>query len=121
MRKPALIRAVYAELRAVLGDTHSASDVLRMATLMVSAYKDPFDELAEFGISQESQPFYALPVDEAMRDGGWRILMFENKRATSWVDARDPIVVSIMTRVLNRRLGPEWQHFDWIGHALDPH
>lgn len=120
MRKPALVRAVYAELRAMLGETHAAGDLLKMADLLVSAYKDPLDELAEFGLAQEGRSFGSLPVDEAMSDGGWRIMAFEAKRQASWRDHRDPIAIARMTLILNRRLGPEWQHFDWIGNGLSP-
>ena len=121
MRKPGLVRAVYAELRAMLGDTHASGDLLKMASLLVSAYQDPLDELAEFGVAHEGRPFSSLPVDEAMGDGGWRILYFESKRHDSWRDVRDPVMVSRLTAILNRRLGPEWQHYDWIGNALSPH
>lgn len=120
MRKPGLVRAVYAELRAMLGDTHASGDLLKMASLLVSSYQDPFDELAEFGVAQEGRPFSSLPVDEAMSDGGWRILSFESKQHDSWRDLRNPVAVARITAILNRRLGPEWQHYDWIGNALSP-
>jgi hypothetical protein len=102
----------------MLGETHAAGDLLKMANLLVSAYQDPLDELAEFGVAQEGRPFSALPVDEAMNDGGWRILSFESKRQASWTDIRDPLDVARMIPTLNRRLGPEWQHYDWIGNGL---
>ena len=70
MRKPGLVRAVYAELRLKLGDAHASGDLLKMASLLVSAYHDPLDELAEFGVAHEGRPFSSLPVDEAMADGG---------------------------------------------------
>lgn len=120
MRKPGLIRAVYAELRTMLGDTHASGDLLKMASLLVSAYQDPFDEMAEFGVAYDGRSFSSLPVDEAMGDGGWRILYFESKRHVSWRDLRDPVIVSRLTEILNRKLGPEWQHHDWIGNGLSP-
>jgi hypothetical protein len=120
MRKPSLVRAVYAELRATLGDAYASGDLLKMASLLVSAYQDPPDEMAEFGVAQEGRPFSSLPVDEAMSDGGWRILYFETKRHELWRDLRDPVLVSRLTAILNRNLGPEWQHYDWIGNALSP-
>jgi hypothetical protein len=121
MRKPALIRAVYAELRAMLGDEHSAVDLLKMAHLMVSAYADPLDELAEFGVAREGgRAFVALPVDEAMSDGGWQILSFERKRHGSWADRRNPLEMVKLNSILRGYLGPEWQHVDWIGNGLSP-
>jgi len=104
----------------MLGDTHASGDLLKMANLLVSAYQDPVDELAEFGVDQEGQSFSSLPVDEAMSDGGWRVLSFESKRQDSWRDLRNPVTVARITAILNRRLGPEWQHYDWIGNALSP-
>lgn len=105
----------------MLGDEHAAGDLLKVAHLMVSAYEDPLDELAEFGVARSGgRPFETLPVDEAMNDGGWRVLRFEWKRHSSCADRRDPIQMVRLNRVLRSYLGPEWRHHDWIGNGLSP-
>jgi hypothetical protein len=123
MRKPALVRAIYAELRHMLGEEHAAVDVLKMADLLVSSYVDPPDELLEYGVAQEGRPFVTLPVDEAMNDGGWRILAFENKRRLLSRELDDPNSREMMqiARALNHYLGCDWRNYDWIGHGLSSH
>jgi len=114
MRKPGQIRVIYAELRQMLGDEVAAGDLLKIANLFLRAYSDPPDELKEFGVAGDSRPFLTLPVDEAMSDGGWRILSFERDR--SWfLDLRDPIELAKFEPLLSKHLGPEWQHFRLTG------
>lgn len=114
MRKPAQIRAIYAELRQMLGEEAPAGDLLKIAHLFLRAYSDTPDELREFGVAGESRPFLTLPVDEAMSDGGWRILTFERERST-FLDLRDPVAMAKFEPLLSKYLGPEWQHFRLTG------
>lgn len=118
MRKPALIRALYAELRQMLGDEVSSGDVLKIAHHFLRAYTDAPDELAEFGVAEDGRAFASLPVDEAMKDGGWRVLSFENRRQSSWADRGDPLDLARLVPVLNRYLGPEWRLHDWNRHGF---
>lgn len=117
MRKPALIRALYAELRQMLGADVADGDVLKLANHFLQAYGDAPYELTEFGVAHDSRPFSSLPVDEAMNDGGWRIL-FHERRVSSWTDRRDPLELARLTPLLDRYLGPTWQQYDWIGNGL---
>lgn len=118
MRKPAAIRALYAELRQMLGDDVSSSDVLKIAHHFLRAYTDAPDEMAEFGVAEEGRPFATLPVDEAMNDGGWRVLNFEIRRQSSLTDRGDPLDLARLVPILNRYLGPEWRLNDWGRHGF---
>lgn len=117
MRKPALIRVLYSELRQMLGSEVPDGDVLKLAHHFLRAYGDAPDELAEFGVAHEGRPFSSLPVDEAMSDGGWRVLHFE-RRGSSWIDRRDPLELARLVPILDRYLGSAWQHYDWIGNGF---
>jgi len=107
MQRPALLRAIYAELRLSLGAEPPGGDLLRLAHLIVLAADDVEQDESD-GRSGGSQPFFTWPVDDAMSDGGWRILAFE-KDAFSLEDrGRD---IAFNTRLLiEKYLGPEWQH-----------
>ncbi len=114
MRKPALIRALYAELRQMLGSEVADGDVLKLAHHFVRAYGDAPYQLSEFGVAHDSRPFSSLPVDEAMADGGWRVLYHE-RRVTSWIDLREKsLELAKLAPVLDRYLGSAWQQYDWI-------
>lgn len=117
MRKPALVRALYVELRQMLGPEVADGDVLKLAHHFLQAYGDAPYQLNEFGVAHEGRPFSSLPVDEAMNDGGWRIL-FHERRSSSWTDRRDPVELATLTPILDRLLGPAWQQHDWIGNGL---
>lgn len=114
MRKSAQVRAVYAELRQMLGDEASAGDVLKLAHIFLRAYSDPPDEMREFGVAGESRPFLTLPVDDAMSDGGWRVLIFERERS-AFLDRRDPIDMARFEPLLTKYLGPEWLQYRLTG------
>lgn len=98
----------------MLGDEAPAGDLLKIAHLFLRAYSDTPDELREFGVAGESRPFLTLPVDEAMSDGGWRILTFERERS-AFLDLRDPVAMAKFEPLLSKYLGPEWQHFKLTG------
>ena len=107
MQRPTLLRAVYAELRSSLGAEPSGGDLLRLAHLIVLAadHVEP-DETEEGGGG--SQPFFTWPVDNAMSDGGWRILALE-KDVFSLEDSG--LNIAFNTRsLIEKYLGPEWQH-----------
>jgi hypothetical protein len=47
-----------------------------------------------------------LPVDIAMKDGGWQILEFELRQMSG--GEVDPAMVNDIKSRLNRLLGPQW-------------
>jgi hypothetical protein len=114
MRKPALVRTIYAELRSSLGNEASAGDLLRLAHLIVRAHTEQIDELADFGRPGDGRSFATLPVDDAMRDGGWRILSFEAHRL-EYLDDVDVGFIAALRPLVERYLGPEWQQQLLVG------
>jgi len=114
MRKPDVIRAIYAELRRTVADDVPDGDLLRLAHLIVQSQAFETDLLSEFGRSSEGRSLWAADVFDAMSDGGWRILEFEG-RTTSARDDPDGGNRRILQNLIQRYLGPEWQHHQWIG------
>jgi hypothetical protein len=78
VNRPNQIRRVYIELRRALGDDLSAGDLLRLAASIVRAYRAP----EEADPTSNRPPFFALEVDKAMKDGGWRVLHHEERTGT---------------------------------------
>lgn len=113
MNKPAQIRLIYAELRRSLPDV-AGGELLKIAHLFLRAYSEHPDDLSEFGLESEGRPFLTRPVDEAMSDGGWKILAFERERFTA-VDRRTARDSARFNSLLRSFLGPEWQHFKLTG------
>tara|TARA_R110000868_G_scaffold33659_2_gene122019 strand:- start:2466 stop:2813 length:348 start_codon:yes stop_codon:yes gene_type:complete len=108
MQKPALLRAIYAELRSELGSEAAAGDVLRLAHAILLFLTDD-EDLTGFGQPPPSRSFVSMPVDEAMSDGGWRVLEFElgYQASIDNVGARD---FNVLRSLIEKYLGPEWQH-----------
>lgn len=109
MQKPALFRAIYAELRLTLGKDVPSSELLTLATVILRSYAIERDGAAEDGRIGTSRPFFSLPVDEAMRDGGWRVLDFETTQQYS-KDDHDAGALTTLRPLIEKYLGPEWQH-----------
>jgi len=114
MRKPDLIRAIYAELRRNIASDIPDGDLLRFAHLIVQSQTQDTDLLAEFGRVVSGQSLLSAEVDQAMNDGGWRILEFEGQ-TTSARDDSDGGKRRVLRNLIQRYLGPEWQHHQWIG------
>jgi hypothetical protein len=108
MRRSNRLRAIYFELRHAAGTEVSAGDLLRLAHFILKSYGVDKDELADFGKPRDSRAFYALPVDEAMRDGGWQVLDFEEHRAFG-IDDLEPPELALLKFSIQRFLGPQWQ------------
>ena len=108
MHNPARLKAIYAELRHAAGKEVPAADLLRLAQMLLRTYRPEFEEdLDDYDRPIDSRAFFALPVDEAMQDGGWRIMNFESRRR-SGIDEIDPREMTIIKRAIRRYLGPEW-------------
>jgi hypothetical protein len=75
------IRNVYAQLRQLLGDQISSTDALHFASQIVLFCVRRARLYARSHTSTryllEERPFETWPVDEAMSDGGWRVLEYE--------------------------------------------
>lgn len=109
MQDPPLLRAIYAELRASAGSDVAAGDLLRLAHLVLRAYKVDFIEPAEkTGGREKKGGFHALPVDQAMDDGGWKVLDFETPRLPVSDDLGQEGVM-FLHRQLTKFLGHEWR------------
>lgn len=108
MRGPARLRAIYLELRAATRGQVPAGDLLRLAHLILRSYTADRDGLSDFGRPSDSRAFFALPLDIAMRDGGWRILNFEVCRAFG-IDEIEPENLTILRVCIQGFLGPQWQ------------
>jgi hypothetical protein len=108
MQKSAQLRQVYQEIRRVVGTTVPAIDIARLAHLILRSYHGEDEEADDYGLPADSRAFLHLPVDEAMRDGGWRVLLFE-MRSSADSDRLDPPEVALLNQYVARFLGPEWQ------------
>lgn len=87
MGRPSQIRLIFTELRQVLDSSYSDRELLRLASAIVIAHtaagRLDDDYLTT---SDVIHSFFARPIDEAMTDGGWKILEFEMKRGTAFED-----------------------------------
>lgn len=104
----AKLLAVLEELRRAAGPEVPAGILLRLAAHIVRAGTVEPDELEGFGRQGPSRLFSALPLDEAMQDGGWRILDFERRQQFS-LDGLDFEEQKDLEARIERILGPEWQ------------
>jgi hypothetical protein len=72
MNRPQKIKKVYSEFRMKLGDEYSDCELLKSANLLTELFADDepitLDQLKSFGIYYKDRE-----VDEAMKDGGWRL------------------------------------------------
>lgn len=104
----ARLLAVLQELRRAAGPEVPVGELLRLAAHIAKAAVTERDELAGFGRPGESRAFASLPCDEAMEDGGWRVLAFERQRHCC-VDILDADERKHLEARLEHVLGPEWQ------------
>jgi hypothetical protein len=76
MNRPKKIKEVYRELRMMLGDEYPDYELLKSASLLIEIYEDDepitLVQLKSFGIQ-----FKDREVDEAIKDGGWRLISDE--------------------------------------------
>ncbi|MGY5808436.1 hypothetical protein ACXHXG_12030 [Rhizobium sp. LEGMi198b] len=114
MQKPAQFRAIFAELRSGLGPDIPAKQLAQIAILIMRAYRDASEDVDGWGVSTESRAFQTLPVDEAMKDGGWRVLEFEIRRYSK-IDDIGLNATLALRAAIEKYLGPAWRH-----HQLPP-
>ncbi len=105
MRKPDQIRRIFAELRQTLGSEIPAADLLKLAFHLFRAYsEDEFEKLEESG---PTPSLMTMPVDVAMRDGGWRVLEFETENEAK-LDSLDRESFELLRFLVSKYLGSEW-------------
>lgn len=115
MLKRNIVKAVYEELRASSAGTGVAAiDLLRLAQHIVRAYTDPDADIRSEERQIEFRGFYHLSVDEAMKDGGWRVLEFEDRGLQAYQDVSISHV-RFHRQQVERFLGPEWRHPPLMG------
>jgi len=77
MNKPTKIRAIYQELRVALGDQVPAGEILHAATKILELATE--EKPGVVASTRDPRPTREeLPVDEAISDGGWRLLSQES-------------------------------------------
>lgn len=115
MLKRDLVKAIYAELRAGSAGTEaSAIDLLKLAQHIVRAYTDPVSILEPEAPEKEWHGFLHSAVDVAMRDGGWKVLAFEQKSISSYGDSSIDDITLLRSKV-EKFFGPEWRHPTLMG------
>jgi hypothetical protein len=108
MRKSDKLREIYAELRST-GIEAPASDMIRLAHIILRAYGVDDDDVDEFGRPRDGRSIVRMPVDEAMTDGGWRVLEYEARRNGS-IDDLEPDQVEGFRRQAQRLSGAQWHY-----------
>ena len=103
MNRPQKIKKIYHELRMILGDEYPDYELLKSVSLLIEFYEDDepvnLDQLKSFWIQ-----FKEREVDEAIKDGRWRLISEEG-----WWDqiADDQDVLSLQTRAQLKDYGLE--------------
>ena len=75
MSQPRKVREVYAELKAMLGDTASSTELLECAAMMVEVAKGK--DRRRFGMMVPRATFDELPLDEVFGRWQWRLVTRE--------------------------------------------
>ena len=78
MNRPTRIRTLYNEIRETLGFEVSSKEALQLAAHLVDVVDDR-DTSAGADVREQRATFDELPVDQAIADGGWRVLNQENE------------------------------------------
>lgn len=108
MPKSSQLRLIFEELRRAAGPDAAAGDLIRLAHLIQRAYVFEPSAEEDFGRDADNRQFASLPLDVAMRDGGWRVLSFEEERAHG-LQSCDIVDFEFLHRRISSFLGPEWQ------------
>jgi hypothetical protein len=107
MKRPALLRAIFGELRQAFGPEIPTRDLARLATAIVRSYLEDVDELAAFGLARETKSLHSMPVDEAIKLG-WRVVAFEEE-GTPYLDEMEERRLRALRPLIESYLGPEWR------------
>ena len=108
VRRSAQLRAIYAELRSNPDIEASAGDLLRLASFILRSFDPELDRIDGSDHPRGSRNLLFLPLDEAMSDGGWRILDFETHRDFT-IDELAPLERAILEAHIQTYFGPQWR------------
>jgi hypothetical protein len=108
VQKSLRLRAIFAELREA-GVEASARDLLRIANYILQTFAANGEEIDLSDTPMDPRAFFALPLDKAMEDGGWRVLEFEARRHAE-VQEMSPEARTLFVHCIRKALGPEWQY-----------
>jgi len=112
VKKSALVKAIYAEIRRSQ-PAIPAGEALDAAYRLLQLFRADPDLMRRFGREVDARSISDLPVDEAMRDGGWRIMEYEIRRAGD-LEQLEHETLAALRGVIERYLGPEWQHHSQV-------
>lgn len=102
MKRSHTVRAIFWELRAA-GAEGSAKDVLRLAYFLLRSHQGEIARADDFGRVVDSRALPMLPVDVVMGNAGWRVVEFENSRASN--NDFDPSEIFARERRIERFVG----------------
>lgn len=108
MRKVDKLREIYAELRAA-GLEAPASDLIKLASIILHAYGSDDYEIDAFGVPREGRSLIRMPLDQAMGDGGWRVLEFEARRGRC-IDDIEVEELAALRQTARKVFGPQWHY-----------
>ena len=85
MNRSQAVRAIFFELRRVLGTQLSSGDLLRVASEIIVTYQATTtpDQPSDL---DNRRSLYVSPVDRAMSDGGWQVMYFEENGGMALVE-----------------------------------
>lgn len=109
-RKSDQIRVIFRELRKAAGPEVPAADLIKLAHVIFRTYKrEPEHREDRYGSPRFRPTIENMPVDVAMRDGGWGILYFEKEHFDAF--AADTVAKRIADqRSVKKYLGERWPH-----------
>jgi hypothetical protein len=109
-RKSDKIRVIFRELRKAAGPDVPASDLIKLAHVIFRAYnQEPEERDGRFGTPRFRATIENMPVDTAMKDGGWAILYFEKEQRDAFATETMEKRINIQ-RAVQKYLGEQWPH-----------
>lgn len=88
MNRPSRIKILYNEVRETLGAEISPKEALQLAAHLVDI-ADGRDSIKGAQITEQRDTFDELPIDQALADGGWKVLNREREIVRAVFDGGD--------------------------------
>lgn len=113
MNRSQKVRAIFVELKSVLGSQLKTIELLRLASAIVAAHRDQSDPIENDGYRTRDS-FFSRPVDRAMQDGGWDVLYFEHGSGMQvWEDWNEFAYIDV--KLVERFVGKtEWPRIETV-------
>lgn len=109
-RKSDKIRVIFKELRKAAGPDVPAADLIRLAHVIFRAYNhEPEEKDGRFGTPRFRPSIENMPVDTAMKDGGWAVLFFEREYTDVFAFETREKRLNVQ-RAVQKYLGEQWPH-----------